>query len=73
MKGVRDSSIVNVRGKAVVLEEFINSLMKKKNNNSKQLSKGECKFMCDVFLFSFTLPDSLIEKRANKIRAKSLA
>ena len=69
---MRDSSIVNVGGKAVVLEEFINSLMKKKHS-SQQPSKGECKFMCDVFLFSFTLPDSLIEKSANKIRAKSLA
>ena len=72
MKGAKESSIVNVSGKAVVLEEFMNSLMKKKYN-SKQRGKGECKFMCDVFLFSFTLPDSLIEKRANKIGAKSLA
>ena len=45
MKGARDSSIVNVSGKAVVLEEFINSLMKKKNttlNNPAKENVNSC-------------------------------
>ena len=73
MKGVRDSSIVSVGGKAVVLEEIINSLMIKSTalNNPAKENVNSC--ATDAILFSFTLPDSLIEKRVNKIRAKSLA
>ena len=55
MKGVRDSGIVNVGGKAVVLEEFINSLMKKStalNNPAKENvnSCAMCFFLVSRFL-----------------------
>ena len=52
---MRDSSIVNVGGKAVVLEEFINSLMKKStalNNPAKENvnSCAMCFFLVSRFL-----------------------